>query len=150
MWGMKSAVELDCAALHLAHGLRPMQINENRFAFVLAQRKSVFIYLRTAHCLRGHYIIYFPLVKGKIFAGLGMEKKRPAPLYLERDWFIGVGLSVLSFYPNQYVMYSSSACLTCHSISLAAPSKSPASIKSTRRRWSSKIFSLYSSSFTFT
>ena len=109
MWGMKSAVELDCAALHLAHGLRPMQINENRFAFVLAQRKAVFIYLRTAHCLRGHYIIYFPLVKGKIFAGLGMKKK-DQHLYTWKE----IGLLVLVFRFYHFIRTSMSCILLLH------------------------------------
>ena len=43
---------LDSAALHLAHGLRPMGICEHGAPYVRAQRSSVFTYSRTAHCLR--------------------------------------------------------------------------------------------------
>ena len=50
---------LDSASLHLVHGLRPMQKGRECVALVQARCGTLSSFLRTAHCLRGHYTSIF-------------------------------------------------------------------------------------------
>ena len=53
--GRDSAVPLDSAALHLAHGLRPMKKCTQKAAYVPARHSFLCTFFRTAHCLLVHY-----------------------------------------------------------------------------------------------
>ena len=55
-----AAVQLDSAALHLAHGLRPMEESSGSRPYVQAQRPATAAFFRTAHCLRGYYTTLSP------------------------------------------------------------------------------------------
>lgn len=61
--GIDSAVPLNSATLHFAHGLRPMKKGKEKAAYVPARRIFFLAFFRTAHCLRGHYTTSFK--KGK-------------------------------------------------------------------------------------
>ncbi len=53
-------------ALHLGHGLRPMNRNKEAFAYVRAQRKCFFAAIRMAHWGRGNLYLFFGYTCDKI------------------------------------------------------------------------------------
>ena len=50
-------------ALHLGHGLRPMNRGKKAFAYVLAQRKCFFVSIRMAHCYRIMFVLHKKFAK---------------------------------------------------------------------------------------
>ena len=57
--GVESAVELGKPQASLAHRLRPMKQETEKFSYVRAQRKFFCLLFRTAHCFREHCIILY-------------------------------------------------------------------------------------------
>ncbi|MEY8352056.1 hypothetical protein AALB39_01740 [Lachnospiraceae bacterium 54-53] len=56
--GSGSDMDLDCASLHLGHGLRPMKKMRREPAFVRAQRRLPSHFFRMSHGWREKSVVY--------------------------------------------------------------------------------------------